>query len=251
MGTPCVLFGWWFSPWELGQRGAGWLILLFFLWGYKPLSSYNLCPLGSLCSVQCLAVCLSASVLVKFCQGLSVDSYTWLLSVTTYCLVLVSADGMDPWWGSVWMAFPSVSAPLFVPAFLFDRRINTFEVGGLPHPSPGGHACVLVMVSIGSLFPLLGISANVLPVVFWKPVVFLTCWIFQWLPIGPPHPLLCNYFQIPDPLCFSPISSHIWTPSCFPSPPLFLLDASLPLLPSDYSLPLSEPPENWWHMMTH
>ena len=32
---PCVLFGWWHSPWESGE--SGWLILLFFLWGYKPL----------------------------------------------------------------------------------------------------------------------------------------------------------------------------------------------------------------------
>jgi hypothetical protein len=32
---PCVLFCWWFSPWELW--GSGWLILLFFLWGCKPL----------------------------------------------------------------------------------------------------------------------------------------------------------------------------------------------------------------------
>ena len=28
--TPCVLFGWWFCPWEL--LGSGWTIL-FFLWG--------------------------------------------------------------------------------------------------------------------------------------------------------------------------------------------------------------------------
>jgi hypothetical protein len=27
---PCVLFDWWFSPWELW--GIGWFILLFFLW---------------------------------------------------------------------------------------------------------------------------------------------------------------------------------------------------------------------------
>jgi hypothetical protein len=32
---PCLLFGWWFSPWELW--GPVWLILLFFLWGCKPL----------------------------------------------------------------------------------------------------------------------------------------------------------------------------------------------------------------------
>jgi hypothetical protein len=30
----CVIFGWWFSPWELG--GTGWFILLFLLWGCKP-----------------------------------------------------------------------------------------------------------------------------------------------------------------------------------------------------------------------
>jgi hypothetical protein len=31
---PCVVFGWWFSPWELW--GSGWLIL-FFLWGWKAI----------------------------------------------------------------------------------------------------------------------------------------------------------------------------------------------------------------------
>jgi hypothetical protein len=30
----CVLFNWWFSPWELG--GTDWLILLFLQWDYKP-----------------------------------------------------------------------------------------------------------------------------------------------------------------------------------------------------------------------
>jgi hypothetical protein len=34
---PCVLFGWWFSSWELWGRGSGWLILLFFLQGSKPI----------------------------------------------------------------------------------------------------------------------------------------------------------------------------------------------------------------------
>jgi hypothetical protein len=33
----CVLFGWWLSFWEFWGRGSGWLILLFFLWGCKPL----------------------------------------------------------------------------------------------------------------------------------------------------------------------------------------------------------------------
>jgi len=32
---PCVPFGWWFRSWSSG--GCGWLMLLFFLWGCKPL----------------------------------------------------------------------------------------------------------------------------------------------------------------------------------------------------------------------
>jgi hypothetical protein len=32
---PCVLFGWWFSPWE--SWGSGRLMLLLFLWDCKPL----------------------------------------------------------------------------------------------------------------------------------------------------------------------------------------------------------------------
>jgi hypothetical protein len=32
---PCVFFGWWFSP--RSSEGSGWLILLLFLWGCKPL----------------------------------------------------------------------------------------------------------------------------------------------------------------------------------------------------------------------
>jgi len=33
----CALFGWWFSP----SGGSGWLILLFFLWGCKPLQLFQ------------------------------------------------------------------------------------------------------------------------------------------------------------------------------------------------------------------
>ena len=32
---PCVLLGWWLSPWKLW--GYSWLVFLFFLWGCKPL----------------------------------------------------------------------------------------------------------------------------------------------------------------------------------------------------------------------
>ena len=57
------------------------------------------------------------------------------------------------------MAFPSVSASLFVPAFSFDRRVFGlifFEVAG-------GHSYRLDMVSTGPVSPLLVIWAKVLP----------------------------------------------------------------------------------------
>jgi hypothetical protein len=38
---PCVLFGWLFSPWELWERGSGWLILLFFLWVANPFNFFS------------------------------------------------------------------------------------------------------------------------------------------------------------------------------------------------------------------
>jgi hypothetical protein len=40
--TPCVIFGWWFSPWEhWGWGESGWLILSFILWGCKPLQLFQ------------------------------------------------------------------------------------------------------------------------------------------------------------------------------------------------------------------
>jgi hypothetical protein len=36
-GSLYVYSDWWFSPWELWGKVSGWLILLFFLWGCKPL----------------------------------------------------------------------------------------------------------------------------------------------------------------------------------------------------------------------
>jgi hypothetical protein len=84
--------------------------------------------------------------------------------------------GWIPRWGSLWMSFPSVSAPVFVPAFPFDMRNSKlifFEAGGWPHPSIWGHAYPLDMVSTGSICPLLIILANILCLGSWEPPGFL------------------------------------------------------------------------------
>lgn len=58
---PCLLSGWWFSPWELW---SGWLILLFLHWSPQAQSDDWLQP--------------SASILVRLWQRLSRHSHTRL-----------------------------------------------------------------------------------------------------------------------------------------------------------------------------
>jgi hypothetical protein len=90
------------------------------------------------CMHQCLywSGSLRASqerVLPGFCQQmlLGISNSFWIC-----CLQMV----LSPRWGSLWMAFVSFSAPLFVPAFPFDRRnsglLFSRYVGG-PIPQPG------------------------------------------------------------------------------------------------------------------
>ena len=141
------------------------------------------------------------------------------------------------------MAFPSVSALLFVPVFPFDRS-NT----GL-----------LYLRWMGGSIP----QPGTVPIhwIWSQQVLSPLCWVF-WLMssllgpgnlLGPWHlGLSSGYSQFPFPhcytatfklltLCTSPPSPPISElPFLFPAPPLSLLDLSLPLLPRDYSLPPTE-----------
>ena len=103
-------------------------------------------PLGFSCSVQCL--CTSTSVLVRFWQSLSGDSYIRLLSASTswhpqYSLGFMSACGIDP--PGFWIVFPSVSAPLFVLVCHLDRSnsgLNFWRWVGGHIPQPGGQCLI-------------------------------------------------------------------------------------------------------------
>jgi hypothetical protein len=60
-------------------------------------------------------------------------------SVWVWCLYM----GWIPRWDSLWMAFLSVSAPHFVPAFPLDRSnsgLKNLEMSGWPHPPTWGLA---------------------------------------------------------------------------------------------------------------
>jgi hypothetical protein len=79
------------------------------------------------------------------------------------------------------MASPSVSAPFFSPCVSFGQEqfwVKNFEIGGWPHPSTGGCAYLLKVISTGSLSPLLGILANVNLVGSWEPLASLASGTF-------------------------------------------------------------------------
>ena len=131
--SPCVFFGGWSSPQELwGRGGLALLTLLLPPWDCKPpqllQSLLQLLHWGPQSSVHWLAAsfCLCMSNSGKASQETARPSpetaisgfYQQALpsihnSVRVWSLYM----GWDPRWSSLWMAFPSVSAPHFVSIF--------------------------------------------------------------------------------------------------------------------------------------
>jgi hypothetical protein len=118
---PCVLLGWWLRPWEL------WLVDIIVLsMGLQTPSApsvLSLTPsLGTPCSVQRLA----ESICLWICQApeepLRRQLYQAPVSMHFLASTIMSGFGdyMEwiPRWGSLWMVFPSVSAPHFVSMFV-------------------------------------------------------------------------------------------------------------------------------------
>jgi len=89
-------------------------------------------------------------------------------------------DG-SPGGGSLWMAFPSVSAPLFVPIFPLDRNNSGLKFGD------------------EWVAPFLKQRA--------MPNLWIWSWTFRWLHAVPHPPMLHISIQFPDPLYVSPVSS--------------------------------------------
>jgi hypothetical protein len=75
-------------------------------------------------------------------------------SVSVWCLQMT----WIPRWGSLWMTFAPLSPCIFFKQEQF--LVKTFEMGGWLHPSTGGCAYPLDMVSTDSISPMLCISAN-------------------------------------------------------------------------------------------
>jgi hypothetical protein len=126
MGTLNVLFGWWFSPWEFwGFRLDDILILNMRL---QPPSAPTVFVLtSSLGSCALFNVSLCTSVFVWLWQRSQETAVLGscqqvLLGISNSVWFWCQQMGWIPRWGSLCMGFSSVSAPLFVHAFPFDRR---------------------------------------------------------------------------------------------------------------------------------
>jgi hypothetical protein len=154
---------------------------------------------------------------------------------------LVSAYGMDPQVEHCLDVLSFSLCSTLCPCISFRQEqlwVKILEMGGWPHPSIKGCVYPLDMVSTGFPFPLLDISANVIPTGSWEPLAFLASGTFLWLPPVSHPPLLHTPVQFPDPLYFSPVSSHTCSCSLSLPSPLFLLSPSHPLPPVIILFPL-------------
>ena len=65
---------------------------------------------------------------------------------------------------------------IFCPCLSFGQEpfwIRNFEERVQPHPSNGGYAYLLEVVSVGCISPLLGILAKVISIGSWEPLASL------------------------------------------------------------------------------
>jgi hypothetical protein len=115
-------------------------------------------------------------------------------SVWVWCLQM----RWVPRWGSLWMAFPSVSASLFVPAFPLDRS----------------NSVLIFLRWVGGSIPQLGAMPNLW---IWSlHILSLLCWVFQLMlsPLGPGTLLLSCHLWLSSGYPQFPIS-HCYTPEMY------------------------------------
>jgi len=134
--APCVLFGWWFSPWEL--QGVWFIDIVVLPMGLKTpsvTSVFSLTPpLGTPFSVQWLAV----SICLCICQALAepLRRQLYQAPVSMHFLASPIVTACDPHYGNLWMVIPfSLCSTLclhisfceyFVPPSKKDWSIHTF-----------------------------------------------------------------------------------------------------------------------------
>jgi hypothetical protein len=124
---PCVFFGWWFSPWELrdGARSLACRYCCSLHGAAKPLSSFSPFSnssigdpeLSPMVGCKHLPLYLSGSGRASQKTATSGFHQQALSGIHNSVWVWWLYMRWIPKWGSLWMAFPSVSAPHVVSIF--------------------------------------------------------------------------------------------------------------------------------------
>ena len=154
-------------------------------------------PLGSLCSVQCLAVYICICIGQVLAMPLKRQLYQAPVSKHFVASAIVSRFGVCLWDGSpvgLSSGCPFFQSLLHSLSLDFFRQeqfwIKILEMGGWPHPSTGG-PCLTSGYGLDRFsLPFVGISANVIPVGSWKALAFLASGTLWLLPPVPHPPLL-------------------------------------------------------------
>jgi hypothetical protein len=119
---PCAIFGWWINPWELWGY---WLVHIVVppMCLQTPSTPWvlSLAPtLGTLCSVQRLAESIQLCICQTVVEPLRRQLYQGPVSKHLLASIIVPGFGDCIWhmawvpsWASLWIAFPSLSAPHF------------------------------------------------------------------------------------------------------------------------------------------
>jgi hypothetical protein len=119
-------------------------------------------PMGTLCSVQWMAVCIHFCIYQALVEPLRRQLYQAPVSkhnsVWLWYLYMVWINR----WDSHWMAFPSVSAPNFVSspmgALILLRRTKVSILGSPPRPPPSFLRILLHWIFSLSTFQMLSLS---------------------------------------------------------------------------------------------
>jgi hypothetical protein len=144
---PCVLFGWWFSLWELW---GVWLLYIVFPMGLQtplpsPNSSIGVPMLSPMVGCEHPHLYWSGSTRASQETAIPGSCQQVLLGIHKMwmCLGLVSADGMDPQVGQSLYGLSFSLCSILCPCISFRQEqfwVKIFEMSGWSHPSIVGSA---------------------------------------------------------------------------------------------------------------
>ena len=201
--------------------GSGWLILLNISMVLQTPSAHSVLPLTHPLGVPVLSLMVGCkhqhmywsgsgkasqeTAISGFCQqvllGISNSVCTWRLHM-----------GWIPRWGSLWVAFRSVSTPLFVPVFTLYRSNSGLKIlrwvgGSIPQLEAVPNLRIWSL-QVFSPFCWVFQLMPYIPIGSWEGLAFLASGTFWLQPLVSHLPLLHTSVQFSNPLYIFPVFSH-------------------------------------------